>query len=635
MRAYQTLFVLLLFFHLAKGWQEVQKVVASDRGFRDNFGLSVAIDNNFAIVGAPYEGTIDNTLNDGKGAAYIYEKSASGVWEQTKKLEASDGSSHDLFGWSVAISGDYAVVGAYHDDRFMLMPDAYYVGIGSAYVFERDTNGNWNEVQKLTASDRSSSNGMEFGKSVDISDNIIIVGAPLDSIENKKHAGSVYYYQRDNMGVWNETNKVTASDIQEKDFFGKDVAISKFASIISSSSDFIDTNGNGYLENAGAAYVFKRNVDESWREQQKLVALDRTQDDFFGHAVSISDSFVVIGAPYVASNESGLNPINWAGAAYVFKEHELGWQQAQKIVASDREADEWFGADVAIDDNNIVVGAFHEDSDTVGGSTMWSGAAYAFTRAIDGNWKEVSKLEASDKNGYDLFGCAVAISNDDIITGAYYEDEDAEGNNTIMQSGSAYLFSCQPSYDTLVVKVCSSYESPSKKYIWSSSGVYNDTLINNSGCDSVITIDLEIQTAILKEVYLDQDEFYIDRHGNVINSEVEEYIDTIISGSGCDSILKITFKEENDDCMSNVFLPNAFSLSGNGLNNTWEVMSNCDDVEEVNIYERWGQLAYSSKSEFSWNGMSDDGTLFSPGVYMYSVNLRSGKRFVGFITLIR
>ena len=127
-------------------WSEQAKLTASDGTAGDNFGTSVSIDGDTAVIGA-YADDNDNDNDYGSdfsGSAYVYVRS-NGVWSEQAKLSASDGDFEDLFGWSVSISGDTAVIAVMQDDDNGF-------NSGSAYVFVR-SNGVWSEQQKLTASD--------------------------------------------------------------------------------------------------------------------------------------------------------------------------------------------------------------------------------------------------------------------------------------------------------------------------------------------------------------------------------------------------------------------------------------------------------------------------------------------------
>ena len=266
-------------------WSEQQKLTASDGEAYDQFGWSVSIDGDTALIAAYGDGSYS-------GSAYVYVRS-NGVWTEQAKLTASDAATtSDYFGYSVAIDGDTAVIGAYWDDDNGS-------NSGSAYVFVR-SNGVWSEQQKLTASDGAA--GDYFGSSVAIDGDTVVIGAHWDD-DNDYNSGSAYVYVRSN-DVWSEQAKLTASDGASRDFFGYSVAIDGDTALIGAYAD----NDNG--ANSGSAFMYVRS-NGVWSEQAKLTASDRAQYDDFGYSVSIDGDTAVIGA--YGDNDNGYD----SGSAYI------------------------------------------------------------------------------------------------------------------------------------------------------------------------------------------------------------------------------------------------------------------------------------------------------------------------------
>ena len=243
-------------------------------------------------------------------------------WVQTNKAVASDRFTNDEFGFAVAMDGDYAIIGARLEDEDTSGNNAISQA-GSAYVFKKDSNGNWNQYQKLIASDRSFNH--EFGTSVDISGDRIIVGAP----ENV--AGAAYVYELIG-STWTEVAKLEASDGVNNDLFGFSVAIDNDAIIIGAYNEEEDKFGNNSLDESGSAYIFER-INGTWQETEKLVAADREDDDWFGYSVDISGDFAVIGAYKEDHDAVGNNFQDTSGSAYIFHNAGGAWSQVQKIVS--------------------------------------------------------------------------------------------------------------------------------------------------------------------------------------------------------------------------------------------------------------------------------------------------------------
>ena len=302
-------------------WTQEYKLVASDASGDDQFGTSVSISGDYAIVGASYE---DLSGSDGAGAAYIFKRSGV-TWTEETKVVASDRAGGDKFGKSVSISGDYAIVGSHNEDHDVTGGNVL-SNAGSAYIFKRSAaTSTWTQETKIVASDRAG--GDNFGWSVSISGDYAIVG-------------SVY-----------EDHDVT---------------------------------GGNVLSNAGSAYVFKRS-GTTWTQETKIVASDRAGSDYFGASVSISGDYAIVGSHYEDHDFSGANYMSAAGSAYIFKRSGTTWTQTSKISASDRGGSDYFGYSVSISGNRSIVGAYGHDYDLNGANFVsQTGACYLFERPAIG-----------------------------------------------------------------------------------------------------------------------------------------------------------------------------------------------------------------------------------------------------------
>ena len=383
---------------------ELAKLVASDSNPGGQFGIGVAIDGDMAIVGSSHSST-GGVL---AGAAYVFVR-VGGAWVEHQKLVASDGAMGDIFGWSVAMLGDVAIVGAPHNDQGGL------AAAGAAYVFVR-TGGTWVEQQKLVASDSAA--GDEFGRSISLSGDAIIIGTPYDDHAGGVRAGSAYVYTRTG-GTWVEQQKLVASDAAGGGQFGWSVSISGDAIVLGALHD----DHAGGLD-AGSAYVFVR-TGMTWVEQQKLVASDAAAGDFFGTSVSVSGDTAVIGS-FLDDHAGGLQ----AGSSYVFVWTGTSWVEHQKLVASDAGVAQWFGSSVSMSVDTIVCGS-QRDGHGIGD---YAGSAYVFVRA-GASWVEQQKLVASDAAPGDQFGSSVSMSGGTVLIGAVNDDH-AVGTN----HGSCYVY---------------------------------------------------------------------------------------------------------------------------------------------------------------------------------------------------
>jgi hypothetical protein len=382
------------------------KIPASDGAAVDYFGYSVSISGDVAIVGA----VGDDDKGSSSGSAYVYRWD--GVsWIEEAKLTASDGARSDQFGYSVSISGDVAIVGAVGDDDKGSRS-------GSAYVFRFDGDSWGEEHAKLTASDGAG--GDQFGVSVSISGDVVIVGAHFDADAGFR-SGSAYVFRFDETKLedsWVQEDKLTASDGAARDNFGVCVSISGDVAIV----------GSRYAGfRSGSAYVFRfdeTKLEDSWVQEDKLTASDGAGGDYFGVSVSISGDVAIVGASGDDDNGGG------SGSAYVYRRDpvSLSWMEEAKLTASDGAGGDWFGYSVSISGDAAIVGAFLDDDN---GSA--SGSAYVFGLA-GGSWMEEAKLTASDGTGSEFFGYSVSISGDVAIVGERFGDDNGNA------SGSAYIY---------------------------------------------------------------------------------------------------------------------------------------------------------------------------------------------------
>ena len=352
-------------------------VKASNTDAGDLFGSSIAIFGDTVVVGAPNENSAATGINGNQsnnsagnaGAAYVFVRNGSS-WSQQAYLKASNTGAGDLFGISVAISGDTVVVGAQLEASAATgingnqsdnsAPDA-----GAAYVFVRK-GATWTQQAYLKASNTDAND--VFGRSVAISGNTIVVGASgeasaatgvngVQSDNSAPGAGAAYVFVRDG-NTWTQQAYLKASQAGPA-AFGFDVAISGETAVV------------GEEESSGAAYVFVRS-GTTWMQQALLTASNAEAGDFFGMAVAISGNTVVVGAQHEASAATGINgnqsdnSATDAGAAYVFVRNGTTWMQQAYLKGSNTEAFDRFGVRVAISGDTAVVGAIGEDSSATG-----------------------------------------------------------------------------------------------------------------------------------------------------------------------------------------------------------------------------------------------------------------------------
>ncbi|NNF01486.1 MAG: HYR domain-containing protein, partial [Bacteroidia bacterium] len=318
----------------AGNWNEVQKLVASDKAGGMLFGSEVDISGNYAIVGSNLEG------------AYVFERNGSGVWVEVAKLLAFDGVVGDNFGFSVSIDGDVIAVGSKFDDN------ANGVDAGSVYIFRRNGGGSWIFEQKILP---TGGLPQRAGESVAVSGNNLVVGSPGDGIFFNPSGGAVYFYEFNGVS-WTQTQIFGASNSFNGSLFGMGVDISGEYAIAR----------NGFY----SVNIIERNTSGIWVEKN-VININGTST--VRHGISISNNFAAIGQPI----DFGDSPNDY-GAAYIYSRDAGGtWNQVQKITASDRAPADYFGSSIAIDNGRVVVGAVSEDAGGGPGLTG-AGSAYIF-----------------------------------------------------------------------------------------------------------------------------------------------------------------------------------------------------------------------------------------------------------------
>ncbi|MBL7784175.1 MAG: HYR domain-containing protein [Saprospiraceae bacterium] len=300
----------------ASSWGAEVKRTASDGGTNDNFGISVGLDGNNAVVGSRY----DDDFGVNSGAAYIFGKDQGGAnnWGQMTKLTASDASAGDYFGSSVAISGNQVIVGSYLDD-YSLINNA-----GSAYVFQ-GSGASWPEVAKLVPSDATTSD--QFGSSVSIEAGIALVGSQFDD-DMGTNSGSAYVFTEGS--GWAQVNKLTGASVAANDNFGHSVAIGGYSIVIGAYKDDV-----GAALDQGSAYFFGcTNTPQRPATQEReavvsgsqvhcfpnpstdMVNIDITLDTEESVQVLVSDVSGKIVTTLFDGKMSGENRLQWEGKQF-------------------------------------------------------------------------------------------------------------------------------------------------------------------------------------------------------------------------------------------------------------------------------------------------------------------------------
>jgi hypothetical protein len=398
------------FASIASAQCERQKIEGAGLQDGDNFGSSVAVSGNWAVIGAPWVDDLGIYSND--GAVYVFERTPSG-WQEGQRLKASDASPNAGFGQSVDIEGTTIAVGA---------AGASFQGmqyVGAIYIFEF-SGGAWTETSKLTPGDA----GADYflGYSVALSGPQIIGGAIHESHAGS-HCGAAYVFENTS-GNWTQTAKLIATDGGTSHLFGYSVALHGDVAVVGA----IGVPQVSY-QNVGAAYVFERQGTQ-WPQTQKLISPNPSSTQFFACAVAVNADAILVGA---FNNHLGAVA---GGAVFAYRHPAADWVQSQVLLPADLTTSDNFGITLSISGDHAVIGSHSPDVAPA------VGAAYVFQEA-GSSWVQAGKCIPSDFVYGDTLGNAVAIDGNTVLAGDSTDDDACPGVLTC-DSGSAYFFEFAP-----------------------------------------------------------------------------------------------------------------------------------------------------------------------------------------------
>jgi hypothetical protein len=378
---------------------ESEQLLASNPADMDHFGYSVAIDGNTAVVGA-FE---KDGANPDVGAVYVFQRSGN-EWPLQAQLTTPTTVQDARFGRAVAISGDTIAVGAPFDDHAQATS-------GAVYIFTRSGTV-WTQRAKLGA---DATSGDRFGWSVALEGSTLAVGAPTDETTGAANAGALFVFTGSGATWTQQGAALAASTPEESDLLGSSIAISGDV-LVAGAEGEDQTNVD-----SGAAYVFTRSAGV-WTERARLRAAAPGENNLFGHSVAVDGGTLVVGEPGRVSN---------TGGAHVFVGSGASWSLQQFLTPADAAEGDAFGHAVALRGDLALVGAYNEEDSS---GPFNRGAVYVWRRS-GSTWTQPDKFLASDATSGDRFGFGLALTPGAAVVGAPY---DANGSN--VEAGSAYVF---------------------------------------------------------------------------------------------------------------------------------------------------------------------------------------------------
>ncbi|MDQ8003753.1 MAG: BspA family leucine-rich repeat surface protein [Pedobacter sp.] len=356
------------------------------------------------------------------------------------KIVASDRDKDDWFSYnSVDISGNYAISGAYVE-KHNAAGGAELTGAGSAYIFEKE-NGVWSQKQKLVANDRAVNN--RFGHSTSMSGNVVAISATGSS----SGLGAVYIFERGDNGVWSQKHKIVGL-VAGGYSFGEKIKLKENRLFIADRNNKTNATGGAAVDGAGAIFVFERQPNGSWTQQQKIVAGDRSVNAYFGEVFDVDGDRLVVGKEKETKDLQGANEFVNAGAVYVFERgNDAKWTQKVKLIgpAADRTTQLYFGRKLALKDNTLVITAIGGKSDDGAPYLHYAGICYIYQRDANGVWNYHSRIFADDREAQEYFGEALAFDGTHLVVGARSEgDAGSMGGfpfpGAAKSYGAAYFF---------------------------------------------------------------------------------------------------------------------------------------------------------------------------------------------------
>lgn len=483
----------------ADQWSSVAEL-RSRSGSNNGFASSVDITGDAIIVGAKDE-AFAGYAADGSGAALIYRKNLGGtdVWGKEQTLYSIQTNMDDEFGKAVAISGNYAIVGAIKNDYDANGQD-YDTDAGAAYILHNDGSG-WKTIKKLVASARENRQAIEdkFGTTVAIFDTLAVVGVPFEG--RTVNFGAVYIYSKNQGGTnnWGLLTRLVLPGVSDNTKveaqFGYSVFINGQYLAIGALSDKAEVGQPDQYPMSGSVYLYERNTANtaSWNLVKKIIPPTPAIADHFGASVTMSGDYLLIGSPDDDYDISEKNYLANSGSTFLYSKNTGGlnnWGKIKKITSDIRAANARFGLIVSMSEDYALITSLEYNNITrtgngsatiykkdIGGTGNWglvkklltpssntqdsfglsgsingdyavvgtlspAGAAYVYGKNEGGSdiWGQ-QQLLAPAVAGYDeQFGSVVAIDGRNIIVGAPFDDEDENEANSVVDAGSVFIF---------------------------------------------------------------------------------------------------------------------------------------------------------------------------------------------------
>ncbi|MDZ8237186.1 MAG: LamG-like jellyroll fold domain-containing protein [Nostoc sp. ChiQUE01a] len=387
-------------------WQQLQKLQPADLKSESYFGEETALSGEWAIAGARKADRAD--IQDA-GIAYAFQLQNQ-MWLQKQQLQPNDTRVGDQFGSAVAMSQEWAIIGARKAD-YGIIKD-----VGAAYIYQL-ADGIWQQKQKLQPSDLNVNSS--FGKGIAINGNWAIIGASHAKSTTIQDAGAAYVFYLEN-GVWQQKQKLQPEDLGVNQCFGNVIAMTSEWAIIGGGDRYTSAS----IKRPGGAYIYHLE-NGVWQQKQKLNSPRPGINDLFGYSVAISGEYAFVGAV-----NTPITNILGTGSVYIYKLIEGVWQPQQLLQPSQPKYCAFFGATVAIANDIAVIGSTRADSSKL----KATGDAHIF-KLEKGVWQLKEKLQPTDLHYESYFGFSTPTDREWIFTTAAWAN-----TSTAKRVGAVYVF---------------------------------------------------------------------------------------------------------------------------------------------------------------------------------------------------
>ena len=386
-------------------WSQTDVIDVAGGSPGDRFGSALVLDASRAAIAAV--GALHS-----EGVVHVYDRAGAAL-VAASQLDIADGGLAKRFGVSLAFGSDGLLIGA---DLDRVGPNR---GQGTARWFQRGANG-YAQTAQLDSGDGAIYD--RYGTAVAVDGDIALIGAYLEDTEDGADAGAAHWFER-NAGEWQYGGQLRAPDAAIEDRFGIAVDVDSGRMAVGA---FWDVIGNNVDQ--GSVYLYRREGSD-WVFEQKLVASDGRQRDYFGFSLSLDGDRLLVGA------RGASVPALEQGVAYVFSRGAEGWQQQARLDLPFANGFAYFGASVALVGNLALIGA---PGATVAAGPVNAGAAFVFV-ARDDSWSLLSTLQAPQPQANSAYGFAVAADPDHWLIGAFQEGFAGQGAAFVYRSSDAGL----------------------------------------------------------------------------------------------------------------------------------------------------------------------------------------------------